>query len=153
MKNTTVFLAALPKSIPNRELLAESWDSYRSRFIQRDGRVIDYQASDRSTSEGQAYAMLRAVLIDDSATFTLTLNWGENNLQRQANGKHTDSLWAWKWGRNADGNWGAIDSNFASDADIDAITALIFASRRWNRLNTCNLQKLNCKICGTFPLH
>ncbi len=140
-ESITVFLAALPKSTPNRELLAESWDSYRRRFIQRDGRVIDYEASDRSTSEGQAYAMLRAVLIDDSATFTMTLNWGENNLQRQANGKHTDSLWAWKWGKNADGNWGAIDRNFASDGDIDAITALIFAGRRWNRPEYLQLAK------------
>ncbi len=46
-ENNTVFLAALPKSTPNRELLAESWDSYRRRFIQRDGRVIDYEASAR----------------------------------------------------------------------------------------------------------
>ncbi|MEA5596661.1 glycosyl hydrolase family 8 [Rivularia sp. UHCC 0363] len=129
----TQFLAALPASTPNRELLVESWDSYRRRFIQRDGRVIDYEASDRSTSEGQAYGMLRAVLIDDPTTFALTLNWGENNLQRLENGKQLDSLWAWKWGRKADGSWGSIDNNFASDGDIDAITALILASRRWNR--------------------
>lgn len=78
--------------------------------------------------------MLRAVLIDDSATFALTLNWGENNLRRlNKDGKPVDSLWAWKWGRKEDGNWGAIDANFASDGDIDAITALILASRRWNR--------------------
>ncbi|MGB6300238.1 MAG: glycosyl hydrolase family 8, partial [Rivularia sp. (in: cyanobacteria)] len=114
---------------------------YRRRFIQRDGRVIDYEASDRSTSEGQAYAMLRAVLIDDSATFALTLNWGENNLQRLENGKPIDNLWAWKWGRDEDGNWGPIDKNFASDADIDAITALIFASRRWNRPEYLELAK------------
>lgn len=87
--------------------------------------MIDYEASDRSTSEGQAYALLRAVLINDPATFALTLNWSENNLQGQAAGKRTDSLWAWKWGRKEDGNWGVIDSNFASDGDIDAITALI----------------------------
>ncbi|ARV61436.1 glycosyl hydrolase [Nostocales cyanobacterium HT-58-2] len=140
-ESPSVFLAALPQSIPNRELLAQSWESYRRRFIQGDGRVIDYEAGDRSTSEGQAYAMLRAVLIDDSATFALTLNWGENNLQRQANGKRTDNLWAWKWGRNADGNWGTIDSNFASDGDIDTITALILASRRWNRPEYLNLAK------------
>ena len=131
--NSVQFSSALPASTPNRELLMESWDSYRRRFIQRDGRVIDYEASDRSTSEGQAYAMLRAVLIDDSATFALTLNWGENNLQRLENGKPIDNLWAWKWGRTSDGSWGAIDKNFASDGDIDAITALILASRRWNR--------------------
>ncbi|MCJ8283011.1 MAG: glycosyl hydrolase family 8, partial [Rivularia sp. ALOHA_DT_140] len=131
--NRVGFISSLPESTPNRELLVESWDSYRRRFIQRDGRVIDYEASDRSTSEGQAYAMLRAVLIDDAATFALTLNWGENNLRRLKDDKPVDSLWAWKWGRKADGSWGAIDNNFASDGDIDAITALILASRRWNR--------------------
>jgi endoglucanase len=141
-QNLTGLLANLPKSTPNRELLAQSWDSYRQRFIQSDGRVIDYEASDRSTSEGQAYALLRAVLINDPATFALTLNWSENNLQRQAGGKRTDSLWAWKWGRKEDGNWGVIDSNFASDGDIDAITALILASRRWNRPEYLELAKV-----------
>lgn len=141
-QNPTGLLADLPESTPNRELLAQSWDSYRQRFIQSDGRVIDYEASDRSTSEGQAYALLRAVLINDPATFALTLNWSENNLQRQAGGKPTDSLWAWKWGRKEDGNWGVIDSNFASDGDIDAITALILASRRWHQPKYLELAKL-----------
>lgn len=131
--NRAVLFAALPEQTKNRELLAQSWHSYRRVFIQNDGRVIDYQAKDRSTSEGQAYAMLRAVLINDASTFAKTLNWAENNLKRQKNGKKTDNLWAWKWGKKADGSWGAIDSNFASDGDIDAITALIFAYRRWNR--------------------
>nr|WP_166482778.1 glycosyl hydrolase family 8 [Scytonema sp. UIC 10036] len=140
-KNHSVLLAGLPQSIPNRELLVASWESYRQRFIQGDGRVIDYEAGDRSTSEGQAYAMLRAVLVNDFETFALTLKWGENNLQRQVNGKRTDNLWAWKWGRNVDGNWGTIDSNFASDGDIDAITALILASRRWNRPEYLELAK------------
>ncbi|MBG1258345.1 glycosyl hydrolase family 8 [Nostoc commune] len=141
-QNLTRFLADLPESTPNRELLAQSWDSYRQRFIQSDGRVIDYEASDRSTSEGQAYALLRAVLINDPTTFALTLNWSENNLQRQAGGKRTDSLWAWKWGRKEDGNWGVIDNNFASDADIDTITALILASRRWHQPEYLELAKL-----------
>jgi endo-1,4-beta-D-glucanase Y len=140
-QSTTVFLAALPSSTSNRELLAQSWDSYRQRFIQGDGRVIDYQAGDRSTSEGQAYAMLRAVLIDDSTTFALTLNWGENNLQRQVDGKRTDTLWAWKWGKTADNHWSIIDNNFASDGEVDAITALIFAARRWNRPQYLQLAK------------
>ncbi|MCC5621895.1 glycosyl hydrolase family 8, partial [Nostoc sp. CHAB 5715] len=80
--------------------------------------------------------------INDPATFALTLNWSENNLQRQAGGKRTDSLWAWKWGRKEDGNWGVIDTNFASDGDIDAITALILASRRWNQPEYLKLAKL-----------
>lgn len=142
---TAAFLAALPPSTPNRELLAQSWDGYRQRFIQSDGRVIDYEASDRSTSEGQAYAMLRAVMIDDADTFAKTLNWGENNLQRQKNGQRSDSLWAWKWGKRNETTWGSIDNNFASDGDIDAITALIFASRRWNRPEYLELAKTKLK--------
>lgn len=124
----------LPPSTENQDILEQSWVIYRQQFIQEDGRVIDYQASDRSTSEGQAYAMLRAVLINDQTTFDLTLNWAEENLHRlDANGEPTDQLWVWLWGKDQKGNWGAIDKNFASDADIDAITALILASRRWNR--------------------
>jgi endoglucanase len=142
-EDATVFLAALPPSTPNRKLLAESWDGYRKNFIQKDGRVIDFQESDRrSTSEGQAYAMLRAVFINDPKTFALTLNWAENNLQRIEGSKRTDNLWAWKWGKNAEGNWSTIDKNFASDADIDAITALILASRRWNRPEYLALAKI-----------
>ncbi|NJR16058.1 MAG: glycosyl hydrolase [Calothrix sp. CSU_2_0] len=143
--NPATFLAALPPATPNRELLAQSWDSYRQRFIQNDGRVIDYEASDRSTSEGQAYAMLRAVIIDDADTFARTLDWGEKNLRRQENGKYLDSLWAWKWGKRSDGTWGAIDNNFASDGDIDAITALIFASRRWHRPEYLELARTKLK--------
>jgi endoglucanase len=124
---------ALPQTTENEKLLIESWQAYRQRFIQDDGRVIDWEADSRTVSEGQAYAMLRAVLINDHVTFAKTLAWGENNLQRRVKGKISDRLWAWKWGRNEAGNWGIIDANFASDADIDAITALIFAARRWNR--------------------
>ncbi|AOY84676.2 glycosyl hydrolase family 8 [Moorena producens JHB] len=123
---------ALP--IDESTIIAQSWSVYKEKFIQKDGRVIDYEASDRSTSEGQAYGMLRAVIADDPTTFALTLQWSQNNLKRSGtNGTLEDQLWVWKWGRDQSGNWGAIDRNFASDADIDAATALILASRRWNR--------------------
>ena len=126
-------------------VLAESWTAYRRRFIQDDGRVIDWEHGGRTVSEGQAYAMLRAVLADDPATFEQTLQWAENNLKRAAlssddNGE--DHLWAWKWGERADGTWGIIDANFASDADIDAVTALILAARRWDRPDYLALARL-----------
>src|SRR6185436_16916003 len=50
-------------------ILKESWAKYVERFIQADGRVIDHKAGGISTSEGQAYAMLRAVWMQDRATF------------------------------------------------------------------------------------
>jgi endoglucanase len=142
---------SLPESTANRELLEQSWVVYRQQFIQKDGRVIDYQASDRSTSEGQAYAMLRAVLIDDPTTFALTLKWAEQNLHRlSATGTPTDQLWAWKWGKEKAGKWGPIDRNFASDADIDAITALILASRRWNRPEYLDLARTKLRDLWKF---
>ncbi|MGK7890340.1 MAG: glycosyl hydrolase family 8, partial [Leptolyngbyaceae cyanobacterium] len=116
------------------DLLQDSWQVYRDRFIQDDGRVIDREAQDRTVSEGQAYAMLRAVMVNDPVTFEATLNWAEGNLLRQdATGAKVDHLWAWKWGQQWDGSWGILDENFASDADLDAVTALIFAAQRWNR--------------------
>ncbi|HEY9908115.1 MAG TPA: glycosyl hydrolase family 8 [Thermosynechococcaceae cyanobacterium] len=128
--SATEIATALPSK---SDMLQQSWNAYRQRFIEPDGRVIDREADDRSTSEGQAYAMLRAVIIDDRATFDRTLQWGENNLRRYSNGKPTDSLWSWKWGRTSQGEWKALDANFASDGDIDAATALILAARRWNQ--------------------
>ena len=131
---TAVSSPSLPEGIDNQKLLEESWAVYREQFIQEDGRVIDYEAQDRSVSEGQAYAMLRAVLMNDERTFVLTLDWAEKNLQRLgADGKRIDNLWAWKWGQKEGGKWEPIDFNFASDADIDAATALILAYRRWHR--------------------
>lgn len=119
---------------PTMETLAqESWVAYRQRFIQGDGRVIDWESNGRTVSEGQAYALLRAVMLDDPETFALTLQWAENNLRRSQQNIQPDSLWAWKWGQRPDGSWGIIDPNFASDADIDAATALILAARRWQR--------------------
>ncbi|WP_225886982.1 glycosyl hydrolase family 8 [Nodosilinea nodulosa] len=124
---------ALPVSSPQNDLLIESWQAYRDRFIQTDGRVIDREDSDRTVSEGQAYAMLRAVAINDPATFDRTYSWAKNNLARVNDaGEPTDLLWAWKWGQRPDNSWGTLDANFATDADIDAATALVLAAQRWS---------------------
>ncbi len=144
----SVSIAAAAETL-DRDFFEDSWDQYRQRFIQGDGRVIDWETDDqRTTSEGQAYAMLRAVMIDDPETFDQVLRWGENNLTRiGADGEPLDQLWAWKWGPQGEEtdaatqttspgdaeSWGITDANFASDADIDVATALILAARRWNR--------------------
>ncbi|MBD1850233.1 glycosyl hydrolase family 8 [Leptolyngbya sp. FACHB-711] len=127
------------------ELLRQSWTAYKQRFIQADGRVIDREANDRTVSEGQAYAMLRSVLANDPEMFALTLRWAEQNLQRRDGNELRDSLWAWKWGQNDQGEWGILDGNFASDADIDAATALILAARRWNRPEYLTLAQAKLK--------
>ncbi|NJL86718.1 MAG: glycosyl hydrolase [Leptolyngbyaceae cyanobacterium SM1_1_3] len=144
--------AAEPESQPETQsekeikaVLTESWEVYQQRFIQGDGRVIDFEASDRSVSEGQAYGMLRAVLIDDPATFTKTLSWAEANLRRKQDGQVIDQLWGWQWGRQENDQWGLIDANFASDADIDAAFALILAARRWQQPKYLELAQAKLK--------
>ncbi len=123
----------LPVESVHNDVLLESWQAYRTRFIQADGRVIDREDGDRTVSEGQAYAMLRAVAINDPATFDRTYTWAQNNLARvDEAGQPSDLLWAWKWGQRPNGSWGNLDANFATDADIDAATALIWAAERWS---------------------
>lgn len=134
-----------------KDLLQQSWNAYRKRFIQADGRVIDREANNRSTSEGQAYAMLRAVIIGDRSTFDKSLNWAENNLQRQdASGKRTDHLWSWQWGLDDQKKWTILDPNFASDADIDATTALILAAKRWNQPQYLSLARTKLQDLWNF---
>jgi endoglucanase len=135
------------------EVLEQSWAAYRQRFIQADGRVIDWEQNGRTVSEGQAYAMLRAVFADDPATFAQTLKWAEDNLRRvdpQSGSQPIDALWAWKWGQSDQGSWGILDANFASDADLDAITALILADRRWNRPDYLDLARTKLKDLWQF---
>jgi endoglucanase len=132
---TPVAMRSAPLTSDHRDLLQESWVAYRDRFIQKDGRVIDWESDQRTTSEGQAYALLRAVFADDPKSFQQVLNWAEANLARKnpTSNQLADRLWTWKWGRNPQNKWGVIDGNFASDADIDACYALILAAKRWNK--------------------
>lgn len=125
-----------PLTTDHQSVLMASWTAYADRFIQADGRVIDWESDQRTTSEGQAYALLRAVLVGDAERFARVLKWSEANLARRPPGSpkaNLDHLWIWKWGRQPNGKWGAIDANFASDADIDASYALVLAANRWNR--------------------
>src|ERR1700759_414969 len=61
-----------------------NWSSYRTfveRFVQADGRVIDYSTpSQQTTSEGQSYAMFFALVANDRATFDRLLGWTRTNL-------------------------------------------------------------------------
>ncbi len=91
--------------------------------------MIDHNAGEITTSEGQAYAMLRAVWLNDQATFDKVNRWALDNLNSSVRNDH---LWAWKWGKDAGGQWRVLDKAFASDADEDAALALILASRTWN---------------------
>lgn len=106
------------------QVLSKTWDSYRGHFIE-GGRVIDRGGDGRTTSEGQGYALLRAVYADDRQTFDQVWGWTQKNLQQPT------GLLAWHWGARPDGTQGLVDSGSAPDAEQDAALALLFAFKRW----------------------
>jgi endoglucanase len=104
-----------------------TWEGYKKNFVAGDGRVIDKTAGDRTTSEGQAYTLFFALVNNDKPLFDLVLKWTNNNL---AEGQLGEKLPAWQWGRKGD-NWGILDKNSASDADLWFIYTLMEAGRYW----------------------
>lgn len=105
-------------------LLKRSWSSYKLNFI-KNGQVIDLN-NNYTTSEGQSYALLRAVWMNDKETFDEVLSWTESHL------KKPNGLYAWKYGPNKLGGDEILDQSSASDADQDIALALLFASKQWD---------------------
>ncbi|MDX8405152.1 MAG: cellulose synthase complex periplasmic endoglucanase BcsZ [Mariprofundus sp.] len=108
---------------------SNSWNSYAQRFVQEDGRVVEYSQTGRTTSEGQAYALFFALIHQDRTRFDVVLKWSNNNL---AGGQLGKVLPAWLWGENAQHQWGILDKNPASDADLWMAYTLIQAGRLWH---------------------
>jgi endoglucanase len=110
-------------------LLTSSWELYKKKFINADGRVIDFSQDSITTSEGQSYALLRSVWADDKESFDLVWKWTQENLKRP-----NDNLFGWRWGERENKSFGFMPEggdNSATDADQDIALALILASARW----------------------
>ena len=121
-----------------------AWTGFYKRFISEDGRVIDPSTTPpgQTTSEGQAYAMFFALVANDRTGFSRLLSWTENNL---ASGDLTAHLPAWQWGRkknDKEKNWGVLDVNAASDADLWMVYTLGEAGRLWQEPKYTALSQL-----------
>jgi endoglucanase len=97
-------------------------ESFLSRYVEPEGRVVRIDQGGDTVSEGQAYAMLLAAAEGDAGTFARVWRWTRANLE-QPNG-----LLAWHW---EDGH--VTDPSSAADADLDAAWALLIASRRFDQ--------------------
>src|SRR5215831_8398321 len=104
------------------------WKNYTAVFMDNQVRVIDHDASDRTTSEGQAYALFFALVANDRARFDGLLRWTELNLAGGDLGAH---LPAWLWGQAPDKSWGVRDANPAADADLWMAYTLLEAGKAW----------------------
>jgi len=109
-------------------VLQDSWTAYNAAFIEDYGRIIDPQENERSTSEGQAYGLLRAVQANERERFDGIWQWTKDHMQKRLD----DKLLSWQWEQNpAEGDARITDSNPASDAEVDAALALIQAHKKW----------------------
>ena len=100
------------------------WKSYKRNFILRSGRVQRPENDYDTVSEGQAYAMLFSVFMNDKKTFDQIYRWTEEHLSR--NKRNGDLLLAWCWKNGNVEDWMP-----ASDADCDYAFALLLASYKW----------------------
>lgn len=105
--------------------LDNSWDYYKRNYIHSYGQVVDPE-NGRTTSEGQSYAMLRAVWMNDQQTFDGLWSWTRDHMQKRTQ----DKLFSWLW-MGPEGQGQIIDPNTASDADTDIALALLIAGNRW----------------------
>lgn len=103
------------------------WLSFKQHNLSDDGRIIDPMGQ-KTTSEGQTYALFFSLVNNDPVLFDKLLTWTENNL---AKGDLTKNLPAWLWGEKLDKTWGVVDENSASDADVWLAWELLEAGRLW----------------------
>lgn len=105
------------------------WNAYAERFIDAQGRVIDPQGGDHTTSEGQSYALFFALADNDRQRFDRVLAWTQVNL---AGGNMGTRLPGWLWGKAQDGEWKLLDPLPAADSDCWIAYSLIEAGRLWH---------------------
>jgi endo-1,4-beta-D-glucanase Y len=106
------------------------WDGYASSFIDEQGRVVDRQGGDRTTSEGQSYGLFFALVANDRERFDRLSNWTTNNL---AGGDLGTRLPGWLWGKNPAGQWQILDQHSASDAGPWIAYSLCEAGKLWHQ--------------------
>lgn len=100
------------------------WATYRDRFVDRSGRVIDTGNGMISHSEGQSYGMILALHANDREAFTRIAGWTRATLLRGDVALHS-----WRYDpRQANP---VSDPNNATDGDIVIAWALAQAAQRW----------------------
>ncbi len=145
---------AAPSKNQKDKLQSHAWKAFEAQFIQKDGRVVsDDGARNQTYSEGQAYALFFALISEDRSAFERILAWTENNL---CQGDIASHLPAWLWGQREDQQWGVLDPNSASDADVWIAYTLMEAGRLWNQraytaIGKALSQRILDKECVVIP--
>jgi endo-1,4-beta-D-glucanase Y len=112
-------------AVPDHRLDGCAFDdlyrAYVTRFVAADGRVVDFSGGGRTTSEGQAYGLMHALVAQDRPLFDRLLRFAD---ERLAGGKLGERLPAWLFAQGR-----VADENSASDADLWMAYALLEGAR------------------------
>jgi len=110
-------------AIPLHGLLAgnDMWPTYKARFLDKSGRIVDNGNKNVSHSEGQGFSMLLAVAADDHDAFLRIWKFTKKNMMVRR-----DNLVAWRWVPNR--LFHVKDKNNATDGDIFVAWALLEAA-------------------------
>lgn len=95
--------------------------AFLSRYVDPDGRVVRRDQGGDTVSEGQAYALLLAVVLRDRPRFEQIWGWTQRHLQQPS------GVLAWHWQAGE-----VKDTQSAGDADVDAAVALLEAGQVFN---------------------
>ncbi|TWC23408.1 endoglucanase [Pseudomonas sp. SJZ085] len=157
MLASLVSLTCLPSFATEPACAAKAWplwESWATRYIQDDGRMLSSSMeANHSTSEGQSYGMLFALISNDQARFEHLWAWTRANL---LGSDPATRLPGWLWGQGKDGQWQLQDANSASDADLWIVYSLLEAARLWQRpeyrVDALQLLKtIESKLVVTLP--
>lgn len=107
------------------QVLSPSWQFYQARFMPGGERVTSENYGG-TISEGQSYALLKAVWMGDRTVFDAVWRWTRLHMARPGS-----VLPGWRWGTQDDGRHGLIATEDATDADQDIAYALLLAFERW----------------------
>jgi len=100
----------------------EIWDTYKSRFVNEQGRVVDNVNDEISHSEGQGYGMVLALAANDRLAFARLFRFAQERLAIR-----DDHLFAWRY--HPAHSPAVKDLNNASDGDLLIAWALLEAER------------------------
>jgi endoglucanase len=95
--------------------------SFLGRYAEPDGRIARLDQGGDTVSAGQAQAMLVSVALGESGPFARVWSWTQRHLQLRS------GLFASRWQAGR-----VVDSEPASDADLDASRALLIAAQRFH---------------------
>ncbi len=115
-----------PAAAQQGSLDGSLWQTYKSRFFDASGRIIDNANGGISHSEGQGYGLMLAFFANSRSDFEQIWSFTKTELLVR-----NDGLAAWKWDPAAQPH--VTDLNNASDGDLLIAYALAMAGAAWDR--------------------